>query len=139
MASPVDCEIEFGGAPQDVTIVLSGVAEVADLLRLNAELVEDVRFRRDIALLVDVTRLDTTQLTELDVAAATAPVGERDWDKPPSAVAIVAGSGQAALDAQLWRAHLGGSRSQRRIFATTEEALAWLQELRGSQLRERTS
>lgn len=100
----MEYEIEFGGDPQDVTITLSGVAEVVDFLRLNAALGGDARYRRGLVLLVDVTRLDTTHLTERDVAAATEPVGERDWERPPLAVAIVAGDGRTVSDARLWRA-----------------------------------
>lgn len=128
----MDYEIRFGGDPEDLTIALSGIAEVADLLRLNTELATDPRFQSGLLILVDITQLDTTHLTETAVAEVTAPVGERDWDHPPLGVAIVAGDGPAASDAQLWRAHLGGTRSQRRIFSTTEQALHWLRTLRPS-------
>jgi hypothetical protein len=54
-------------------------------------------------------------------------VVERDWYHMPSAVAIIAPSDGAHTAALRYRAHLGGSRSNRQVFRSRDEALVWLE------------
>jgi hypothetical protein len=44
----------------------------------------------------------------------------------------VTSNARTFADAMELRAHLGGARSRRDVFASREDALAWLEEQRGS-------
>jgi hypothetical protein len=80
------------------------------------------------AILVDVTGLDTSRLDETQLFVGVGPVVERDAAAPPRAVAIVASDAETFAKAIHYRAHLGGSASRRRVFTDRDEALAWLRE-----------
>lgn len=122
--------IEYGGESPDVTVTASGIADVAGFGRLNAEIRSDSRFRAGLSMLYDLTKLDTSQLSDRDLEEIVAPVTQRDWDAPPGPVALIV-SGPEALDwARLAIAHLGGRRSRRRVFTSHEDAIAWLHEQR---------
>jgi hypothetical protein len=123
----VDFTIEFGGEPQDVTITTSGVADLAGSERLYAELVSDPRHRRGLLVLADHSDLDTSGLTDVDIERIAAAVSTTEWAAPPRAVAIVVSTARALEHARLGIAHMGGSRSNRRVFPSREQALAWLQ------------
>ena len=118
--------ITFGGQPQDVTQTLVGTADVASIVRCNAELGADKRFRSGLAILVDASALDAAPLAGPGLEAASHSVAERDWEHPPLAVAILVANRQAAEIFKHWRAYLGGSQSRRRVFTSRAEALAWL-------------
>jgi hypothetical protein len=120
----------FGGEPQDLTIILTGRADVPGLRRLNEALTHDPRFRAGLAILVDTSDLDVSGLTAEAIEVITEPVVERDWSALPLAEAIVAPNEATSATAALYRAFLGGSRSRRAIFASHEEATAWLREQR---------
>jgi hypothetical protein len=123
----MEYEIEFGGGTADVEITLSGSATPAAFRRFTETLAADPQFRAGLRMLVDVSSLDTTALSADGLQGLTAPVLERDWYYPPAAVAIVAGRGEIYGDAKTYRAHLGGSRSNRQIFEDRGEALRWLE------------
>lgn len=116
----------FGGDPQHLTIRLSGRADAAGLHRLNADLIADPRFRAGLAILVDVSELDVSELSPEALAEAVGPVVERDWSAQPLAVAIVAPDLETFAKASLYRAYLGGSRSRRQVFSSHEKATEWL-------------
>jgi hypothetical protein len=124
--------LAFGGDPQHLTITLSGRADTAGLHRLNADLIADPRFRAGLAILVDVSELDVSDLSPEALAAVVGPVVERDWRAPPLAVAIVAPDLETFETANLYRAHLGGSRSRRQVFSNHEQATEWLEAQRRS-------
>jgi len=126
----VDFTIEFGGEPQDVTITTSGVADVGGSARLYAELVSDPRHRRGLLVLADHSALDTSELTDLDIERIAAAVSTTEWAAPPRAVAIVISTARALDHARLAIAHMGGSRSNRGVFSSRTQAVAWLQEQR---------
>src|SRR5947199_6946730 len=118
----MDFSFTFGGEPQDLTITLTGQADVPGLRRLNEALAGDPRFKAGLAILVDTTELDVSGLTPDTIEVITEPVVARDWSALPLAEAIVAPSEATFATAALYRAFLGGSRSRRGIFASREEA-----------------
>ena len=130
MASEMTFTFAFGGDPQDVTIALSGRADAAGLRRLNAELIDDSRFRAGVAILVDLSELEAADFTPETLQDATESILERDWRAEPLAVAIVAPAPETFEMAGLFRAHLGGSRSKRGVFTNHAEAVAWLRDQR---------
>jgi hypothetical protein len=126
----MDFTIEFGGGdPQDVTITLSGEADIADIVRCERELTSDPRYRTGLAILCDCSRLQTDGIVhQPTIELAARPVSQRDVDRPARAVAYVAADEEAFADLTIWRAHLGGSKSNRRIFMSRQEALDWLRQ-----------
>jgi hypothetical protein len=81
---------EFGGAPQDLTITASGVADVEGYVRMYADLVDDPRFRADMLILVEQSALDLSRCSNEEIEQIATSLAERDWRFPPRAVAIVA-------------------------------------------------
>jgi hypothetical protein len=126
----VEFEIAFSdaGGPADVEIGVSGVPTAAEFAKLNEQLLGDRRFRAGLKMLVDCSALDTSPLSAEDVQELTEPMVMRDWHYPPLAVAIVAPDDRTFESARAYRAHLGGSRSNRHVFRTRAEAEAWLVE-----------
>jgi hypothetical protein len=120
--------IEFGGEPQDVTVTTFGIADVDGSRRLYAALASDPRYRAEMLILADHSALEMSRLTDLDLERIAAVISESDWSLPPRAVAIVASDVETHVRAREAVAHLGGSRSNRRVFSSREEALAWLGE-----------
>jgi hypothetical protein len=124
----VEFAIEFGGDPQDVTITLSGHADAATFLRMTHELVSHPSFRPRLAILFDLSALDTPLTSEQDTREATQAVMERDWTFPPRAVAIVVSTRAVYEQAEQGAANMGVLKAPREIFYSREEALAWLRE-----------
>jgi hypothetical protein len=79
-------------------------------------------------ILADHSALEMSRLTDLDLERIAAVISESDWSLPPRAVAIVASDMETHVRAREAVAHLGGSRSNRRVFGSHEDALAWLGE-----------
>lgn len=123
-------EFAFGGDPHDLVITLTGRADAYGLQQLDAALRADARFRPGLTILVDVTALDASGLTQESLVGATELVLQRDWLAQPLAVAIVATDPATFATAALYRAHLGGTRSRRRVFNSATDAEAWLREQR---------
>jgi hypothetical protein len=120
--------IEFGGGPQDVTVTTFGIADVDGSRRLYAALASDPRYRAGMLILADHSALEMSRLTDLDLERIAAAITESDWNLPPRAVAIVTPNLEAHVRAREAVAHLGGSRSNRRVFIAREQAVAWLSE-----------
>ncbi len=59
--------IEFGGSPHDVVVTTHGVATRDGFVGFNTDLVSDPRWRPGMAVLLDHSDLDTSQLTGDDV------------------------------------------------------------------------
>ena len=116
------------GGPADVEIAVTGVPSAAEFARLNEQLLGDPRFRGGLKMLVDCTELDTSSVSPEDVQRLTEPMVMRDWHYPPLAVALVAPDDGTFDAARAYRAHLGGSRSNRQVFRTRGEAETWLTE-----------
>jgi len=122
--------IAFGGTPQDVTIMLSGVATPEGFRRFNEARLSDERFRRGLVILLDASFLDTSQMSENMFQTALEPMLERELIDPPLALAIVAPAARTFKDAVIARAHLGGQSSHRAVFASREDAVFWLKQQR---------
>ena len=120
--------IEFGGELQDVTITTFGIADVDGSRRLYAALASDPRYRSGMLILTDHSALEMSRLSDLDLERIAAVISESDWSLPPHAVAIVASNPETHLRAREAVAHLGGSQTNRRVFSSRDEALAWLAE-----------
>jgi hypothetical protein len=116
----------FGGDPQDLTVTLSGTLDARGLWELNQALMADPRLTPGMRILVDLGDVDASPLDDDELFVGVGPVHERDSMAPPRAVAIIA-SDPATFDRAVhYRAHLGGSASRRRVFASRADGLAWL-------------
>jgi hypothetical protein len=126
----VEFEIAFSdaGGPADVEIAVTGVPTAAEFAKLNEQLLSDSRFRAGLKMLVDCSALDTSPLRDEDVQRLTEPMVMRDWHFPPLAVALLAPDDRTFDVARSYRAHLGGSRSNRQVFRSRGEAERWLAE-----------
>jgi hypothetical protein len=116
----------------DIEISVSGVPTLAELELFNETLVADPRFRAGLTMLVDVAGLEYDGISAEELQALSAPMLMRDWQYPSAAVAIVSPGGPTYDHVQRYRAHVGGSRSNRRVFSSREEAVAWLAEKKDS-------
>jgi hypothetical protein len=126
----VEFEIEFRveDGPADLELTVCGVPTLEGLELLNARLIADPRFRAGLTILVDLCGVDSTGLSHDAVQILSAPMVVRDWEYAPAAVAIIAPDERTYNDLRAYRAHLGGSKSNRHIFSGRPEALAWLEE-----------
>jgi hypothetical protein len=126
----VEFEIAFqdGIGRADIEIALSGVATHEGFFRFTETLQSDPRFRAGLRLLVDLTGFDASALPDAAVNELSEHVVERDWAHPPAGVAIIAPDERTFEAARLYRANLGGSRSNRHVFRSRAEAVAWLEE-----------
>ena len=118
-------EFDYDTEPQNLTVTTSGDADVPGFKRLMAALVSDERYRSDLAILIDHTALNLSTLSDGDVEAIAEAGLEVEWSYPARAVAMVA-SPKDLERARMVFAHLGGSKSGRRVFGSRDEAVAWL-------------
>jgi hypothetical protein len=122
----VDFTFEFSEDAKHLTVTLVGVVDSEGVDGFSLALLADERFRSGLTWLVDLScATEGVSPEEVRERAATR-VLERDWRRPPRAIAFVAGNGAVARELELWRAQLGGSQSHRRVFRSREEAEAWL-------------
>jgi hypothetical protein len=130
----MEFQIDFrtDGGPADIELSFSGVPTVPELEQFNEALVSDPRFRAGLTMLVDVAGLEYDGISAEDLQALSAPMLMRDWQYPSAAVAIVTPGGPTYDHVQRYRAHVGGSRSNRRVFSSRAEAIAWLEEKKES-------
>jgi hypothetical protein len=121
--------VEFGGEPQDVTVTASGIADVAGLREIVTTVAADERYRAGLLVLYELSGLDMSGISDDELERVTETVMERDWRSQPRAVALVVGE-RAVEITRLGIAHLGGSRSRRRVFTSYDDAVAWLVTMR---------
>jgi hypothetical protein len=126
----VEFEITFtdGPGPADIEMAVSGVPTLKGLRLLNERLVSDLRFRAGLSILVDLGALDTSALSADAMQSLSESMAERDRFYPPAASAIIAPDESTHNSARTFRAHLGGSMSNRQVFRSRAEAVAWLEE-----------
>ena len=126
----MEIEIDFrdGDGPADIEEKLSGVPTEDGFRLLNERVMSDPRFRAGMKILVDCAALNTIGLSNQDLQSFSEHMAVRDWDFPPAAVAIIAPDDQTFDAVQAYRAHLGGSKSNRQLFRTRADAVAWLEE-----------
>jgi hypothetical protein len=113
--------------PADIELSVTGVPTLPDLERFNDALVSDPRFRAGLTMLVDVAGLEYSGISVEELQTLSVPMLMRDWQYPLAAVAIVSPGGPAYDHVQRYRAHVGGSRSNRRVFSARADAIAWLE------------
>jgi hypothetical protein len=129
----MEFEIDFpADGPADIEMSVSGFPTLPELERFNEALVSDPRFRAGLTMIVDVAGLESDGISAEELQRLSAPQMMRDWQYPPAAVAIVAAAAPTYDHVQRYSAHTGGSRSNRRVFSSREEAVAWLEERKGS-------
>lgn len=116
------------GGPVDIEMAVSGVPTVAGLRLLNERLISDPRFRAGLTILVNLDALDTSGLSGDAMQSLSESMVERDWSYQPAASAIIAPDEPTYNAARTFRAHLGGSMSNRQVFRSRAEAVAWLEE-----------
>ena len=120
--------IEFGGsAPQDVTIVTSGLATPEDLSAYVRALVDDPRFRPGMRILADHQRLDASALSASDVRAQAEMMIGLDSRIGPSWIAMVVPSTLEFGFARMYQAHTTETQAQAEVFYSRQAALAWLE------------
>jgi hypothetical protein len=128
----MEFEIDFpADGPADIEMSVSGVPTLPELELFNEALVSDPRFRAGLTMLVDTAGLESDGISADELQTLSAPQVMRDWQYPPAAVAIITPTGPTYDHAQRYRAHTGGSRSNRRVFSSRAEAIAWLEEIKG--------
>jgi len=113
--------------PADIELSFSGVPTLPELEQFNEALVSDPRFRAGLTMIVDVAGLEYDGISTEELQTLSKPQLLRDWQYPPAAVAIVAAAEPTYDHVQRYSAHTGGSRSNRRVFSSREEAVAWLE------------
>jgi hypothetical protein len=126
----VEFEVEFrdGDRPADIEETLSGVPTEDGFRRLNERVTSDPRFRAGLTILVDCSALNTTGLSSQELQGLSEQMLVRDWKYRPGAVAIIAPDEETFNKVVAFRAHLGGSRSNRQLFRNRADAVAWLGE-----------
>jgi hypothetical protein len=117
-----------GDGPADLEIAIAGVPDAESFLLLNGRLTADPRFRAGLRIVADCSALDTSGLSDEEVQSLSEQMVERDWDYAPSAVATIAPDEQTFSAVRAYRAHVGGSRSNRHLFRSRAEAIAWLED-----------
>ena len=123
-----EVKFEDGDGPADLEMAISGAPTQEDFQLLNERLTEDPRFRAGLRILVDCSAIDATGLSSAEVQALSEPMVMRDWTYAPTAVAIIAPDEETSRAVREYRAHLGGSKSNRHLFENRAEAVAWLKE-----------
>jgi hypothetical protein len=124
----MEFDFAFTDGPADIEETLAGVPTEDGFRLLNDTVMSDPRFRAGLKILVDCSALDTTGLSNQEVQSLSEQMAARDWAYPPAAVAIIAPNEGTFSTVQEYRAHLGGSRSNRQLFRNRADAVAWLEE-----------
>ena len=122
--------LEFGGDPQDLTMRLSGALDPLSIRAFVVDLMAHPDYRPGMRIMVDLSDLDTSSITEEEYERVSDVISDRDHRFPAKAIAIVAPTERAFDDATRHRAYVGGSKSGREVFRSREEAAAWLAQQR---------
>jgi hypothetical protein len=124
--------IEFGGAPQDVTITTSGPGSGKGLVDFVRDLVSNPLFRPGLLILVDHLSLDPTPINAADVRAQAETVLLLDERIGPSKVAIVVPTPLAFGFARMYELYTERAQVTSKVFYSRSEALKWLESQRPS-------
>jgi hypothetical protein len=118
--------IEFGDAPQYVTVTTYGVACRQSFCAMVAELVSDPRWRPGMAVLVDHSALDASGLTGCDVEGIAGFMVDLDDRYGPAPFAVVTPDAytEGVLDVTI--RYLARSRLRARTFPSRDRAVEWL-------------
>lgn len=124
--------IQFGGAPQDVTITTSGPGSGKGLVDFVRDLVSNPLFRPGLLILVDHLSLDPTPINAADVRAQAETVLLLDERIGPSKVAIVVPTPLAFGFARMYELYTERAQVTSKVFYSRSEALKWLESQRPS-------
>lgn len=122
----MDYSLEFGGDPQDLTMTLTGAIDAHGIQAFVADLVAHPEYRGGMLILADLSGLNTSSITEEEYESVSGVIAARDERFPAKAIAIVAPAARTFDDAMRHRAYVGGSKSDREVFRSREDATAWL-------------
>jgi hypothetical protein len=122
--------LDFGGDPQDLTIALTGAVDARSIRALIEDMVARPQYRAGMRILVDLSELDTSTITQEQYEGLSDAISGRDHRFPSKAIAIVAPGGRTYDDAVRHRAYVGGSKSGREVFHSRADATAWLAQQR---------
>ena len=123
----MEYRIEFGGAPQDVTITTFGPATPEALSGFVRDLVDDPRFLPGMFILADHQRMDASTVTAADVKEQSAMMNGLDDRIGPCKVAIVVPSTLEFEYARMYQADAAETQLESRVFYSRSEALVWLE------------
>jgi hypothetical protein len=118
--------LDFGGSPQDLTMTLAGAVEAAAIRAFIEEMMAHPEYRAGLRILVDLSELDTSTITQEQYEGLSDAISGRDHRFPSKAIAIVAPAARTFEDAVRHRAYVGGSKSGREVFRSRDDATAWL-------------
>ena len=125
-------EIVFGGDPEDVLVRTAGTATVDGLSAMGSATVTDPRFRPPLKLLVDHRLLDWRQMTADDVRLRAERLLDREAHLLVGCRLAIVPHGTAGFGVvrMLWGQVEADVRLDFGVFATIEEARAWLADAR---------
>jgi hypothetical protein len=81
---------EFGGVAQDVTVTATGVARVTEFRQLYEQLCNDPRFQAGTRILLDLRRLDLSEIPLMEAAKIGHSLAEFQTRCDGCAIAVVA-------------------------------------------------
>jgi hypothetical protein len=122
--------LDFGGSPQDLTMTLAGAIDAPSIRTFIEEMMAHPEYRAGMRILVDLSELDTSTITQEQYEGLGDAISGRDHRFPSKAIAIVAPAGRTFADAVRHRAYVGGSKSGREVFHSRADATAWLAQQR---------
>jgi hypothetical protein len=118
--------LDFGGSPQDLTMTLAGAVDAPSIRTFIEEMMAHPEYRAGMRILVDLSELDTSTITQEQYEGLGDAISGRDHRFPSKAIAIVAPAARTFEDAVRHRAYVGGSKSGREVFRSRDDATAWL-------------
>jgi hypothetical protein len=126
----VQWTIEFGGAPQDVTVITVGMASREAFMEKIDDVTSDRRWQAGMALLLDRSRLDTTPLSGRDVETVGDHLHRLGGRLGDAKVAIVAPDAYTAGVSVVMARYAAPAPFVALTFRSRDEATAWLREER---------
>ncbi len=127
--------IEFSGSPQDVTITTSGPASRDGLVGFVQDLVDDLRYRPGMFVLVDHLALDASTINGDDIRAQAERVIRLEEKLGPCKLAIVVPTPLAFGYARMYELHTAETQIHSRVMYNRNDGLAWLDAKRQAQER----
>ena len=121
----MEYRFEFGGSPQDVTVIASGVARVSEFSRLSESLCDQSRFEPGMLILLDMTDVDMSAIPLSEAPEIGRGLAVLQDRREGCAVAVVS---RDPLTTVLTRAGVGGNDwLDVWVACSREEASVWLE------------
>ena len=132
----MESRIEFGGSPQDVTVIASGVASVSEFSRLYETLCDQSRFEPGMLILLDMTEVDMSAIPLSEAPEIGRGLTELQDRCEGCAVAVVC---RDPLSTVLTREGVGGTPDWIDVWVacSRDEASAWLESQRSLRAQHR--